>query len=188
MIRKGRKTHPRMLANVLKAIADMKDNRGSSIRKIVEQVAHGSPIVNKAGKKPRNVTMQVRRALRHGVNTGLLVQHAGKYRLGLDEADSLPVKEVRRRRKGRKGRKGRGRRRRRGGRGRKGRRRSSRASSRSLSDSEASPVSDTSYTSVESEDAAARRSRKAKRTAPKNQPERSSSRKKKRVTEDDKGR
>lgn len=177
MIRRGKKNHPRMLANVLKAIADMKDNRGSSIRKIVDQVAT-SNLINKTGTKTRNVTMQVRRALRHGINTGLLVQHGGKYRLGLEERDNLPVKEVRRRRK--KGKKG-GRRRRR--RGRRVRRRSSRVSSKSLSDTETSPVSDeTSYTSVDSDEAAKRR--KPKRSAPK-QSDRSSSRKKKRVSDDD---
>lgn len=189
MIRRGRKNHPRMLANVLKAIADMKDNRGSSIRKIVDQVATNN-VINKNGTKPRNVTMQVRRALRHGINTGLLVQHAGKYRLGLDERDNYPVKEVRRRRKkGGGGKRGRGKRRGRATRRRKvRRRRSSRASSRSISDSEASPVSEeTSYTSMDSVEVGKRPSRKSKRSAPKNLPDRSSSRKKKRLEDDTKG-
>lgn len=114
------KRQPALLAHVIKAIADLKDHNGSSTKNIIGQVrayaAQMSPL-------PRNLTMQVRSALRHGLDTGLLKHRGGKYRLGLDARDyatyrnfkklgvaDYPYRQHRRRR--RKGKKSRRRRRR----------------------------------------------------------------------------
>lgn len=71
---------PRMLPFVLQAVSDLKDVPGSTVRKILEQV-HTAIDISDMKPKPRNVVMQVKKALRHAVENGVLKHKAGKYRL-----------------------------------------------------------------------------------------------------------
>ncbi|XP_030764110.1 serine/arginine-rich splicing factor 11-like isoform X1 [Sitophilus oryzae] len=103
---------PRLLPNVMEAIAHLKEKRGSTQKQIIEHLAH----LLKKGNAVRNVTMQVRRALEHGINSGLIKQKGGKYSLGLDKRDyaifrrfrqidePLECSHKRRRGRGRRGR------------------------------------------------------------------------------------
>ncbi|KAJ8916874.1 hypothetical protein NQ315_005881 [Exocentrus adspersus] len=77
---------PRLLPDVMQAIVDLKEGQGSTQNKILE---HVQAIINtkKNSPKPRNVTMQIRRALKHGVQNGLIKQRAGKFSLGIHPKD-----------------------------------------------------------------------------------------------------
>lgn len=74
------KKEPKLLVHVLHALADLKDARGSTLRKITDQVQIAINL-SRTKPKPKNVLGQVRRALRHGVQTGVLKHRAGKFRL-----------------------------------------------------------------------------------------------------------
>ncbi|XP_050305957.1 serine/arginine-rich splicing factor 11-like [Anthonomus grandis grandis] len=112
---------PRLLQSVMEAIAMLKEKQGSSQKQIIEHVTN---LLKKNKDGARNVTMQVRRALDHGLHTGLIRHRSGKYVLGLDKRDYAIFRRFRqiapsptacrRRRRGKRGR--RRRRRRRGGR------------------------------------------------------------------------
>lgn len=108
---KRNRKEPRLLAQVLQAVADLKEVRGSTARKIVDQVQTAINL-SKVRPKPRNVTGQVRRALKHGVRTGVLRQKSGKFRLATTAAinNALRRNETRRRKRGDKRRGGKSRR------------------------------------------------------------------------------
>ncbi|XP_076267453.1 uncharacterized protein LOC143200733 [Rhynchophorus ferrugineus] len=112
---------PKLLPNVMEAIANLKERRGSTQKQIIEHLTH---ILKKSNNGIRNVTMQVRRALEHGLHSGLIKQKSGKYSLGLDKRDYAIFRRFRQVNEpiecGRRSRRGRGRR------GRRGRRRRSR--------------------------------------------------------------
>ncbi|GJQ65251.1 hypothetical protein Trydic_g7379 [Trypoxylus dichotomus] len=81
---KGRfKETPRMLPYVMQAITDLKDLNGSTTRKILDQINTAINLLN-VKPTPRNVVMQVKKALRHAVDNGILKHKAGKYRLNMD--------------------------------------------------------------------------------------------------------
>lgn len=75
-----KRKEPRLLVQVLQALADLKETRGSTLRRVTDQVQTAINLA-KARPKPKNVLGQVRRALKHGVQTGVLRHRAGKFRL-----------------------------------------------------------------------------------------------------------
>lgn len=97
---------PRLLAQVLQAVADLKEVRGSTARKIVDQVQTAINLSN-VRPKPRNVIGQVRRALKHGVRSGVLRQRSGKFRLATTGEINNAIRKTRTRRR-RKREKGKG--------------------------------------------------------------------------------
>ncbi|XP_017769818.1 PREDICTED: uncharacterized protein LOC108557695 [Nicrophorus vespilloides] len=84
---RNRKNFPRLLTHVLQAVADLREPQGSTVRKILDQVQTAINISN-IRPKPRNVVMQVRRAIKHGIDNGVLKQRAGKIQLTLGSMDS----------------------------------------------------------------------------------------------------
>ena len=74
-------SHPVTFRDVLQAICNLRDLRGSTIKKIVHQVQAG---ITRA-TKPRNVVMQVQRVLRDGVESGYFKHRAGKYMIAMEE-------------------------------------------------------------------------------------------------------
>lgn len=143
--RKGKK--PRLLSHVVKAVKNLKEIKGSSAGRITDQVR---TLLNQTRitPKPRNVVMQVRRALNHAVQNGILLHRAGRYKVyksrSLRPVDSLELCDINSSRQA-KVRKARGRRhsrsKRRRRRSRSRRRRSGRRSRRhrSLSDTPEPP-------------------------------------------------
>ncbi|XP_018331780.1 uncharacterized protein LOC108741457 isoform X4 [Agrilus planipennis] len=81
MSNKRDKSHPRLLPQVLRAVAELKDINGSTAKKIVSRVNELIKRCRTSGPKPRNVTMQVRKALHHGIENGLLKYRGGRYKL-----------------------------------------------------------------------------------------------------------
>ncbi|CAH1183549.1 unnamed protein product [Phaedon cochleariae] len=77
---------PKYLQTVMQAIADLKDYNGSSESRVIEYIRE--IIDNKnPGSKPRNVTAQIKKALKHAVTKGLVRQRAGKFQLALNKKD-----------------------------------------------------------------------------------------------------
>lgn len=123
---------PRLLPSVMEAIASLKEKQGSTQRQILDHIAN---TLKKNKEGSRNVTVQVRRALEHGLQSGLIKHRSGKFTLGLDRKDYAIFRRFRQftdpladcnqcRRGRRRGRGGRRRRRRRSRRrGRRGRKR-----------------------------------------------------------------
>ncbi|KAJ8984339.1 hypothetical protein NQ317_012559 [Molorchus minor] len=131
---------PRLLPDVMQAIVDLREGSGSTQHKILE---HIQSVINskKITPRPRNVTMQVRRAIKHGVANGLLTSRGGKFQLGIRPKDFAVYKMFRNMEPlsdcNQCKRRGRGRRR--GRRGRRRRRRRRRAMGDGPPDSETSP-------------------------------------------------
>nr|CAH7738875.1 unnamed protein product [Callosobruchus chinensis] len=95
---------PRFLPGVMQAIADLRDSQGSTQKKIIDYIQTAVTMTN-LSPMPRNIPVQVKRALQHGVSRGLIKQRSGKYRLALDQkdftiykslkkSDGLPVRKV----------------------------------------------------------------------------------------------
>lgn len=84
-MKKRSKETPRMLPYVMQAVTDLKDINGTTTRKILDQVHTAINILN-VKPKPRNVVMQVKRALKHAVESGILKHRAGKYRFEHDSS------------------------------------------------------------------------------------------------------
>lgn len=93
---------PKLLVQVLQALADLKDTRGSTLRRISDQVQTAVKL-SKVKPVPRNVFGQVRRALRHGVQNGVLKHRAGKFRLATASEINYALKYGITRRRKRKG-------------------------------------------------------------------------------------
>lgn len=186
MAKRNSKVPPKMLANVLKAISDLKDARGSTLQKIVEQINVKCTAENR--RRPRNINMHVRRALRHGTQSGVVLYQGGKYKLGISgsapkiaDEKNLPVKEAKRQRRPVPSGNKRRRRRRR-------RRRASSVSTLSPSDGEASDAGSETCASDVSDKSGRkrrrRRSRRRRRKTTENEleiPDRSASRKRQRL-------
>ncbi|GLV35753.1 hypothetical protein CBL_01096 [Carabus blaptoides fortunei] len=145
IMRSGKSRKPRLLSHVVKAVKNLKENKGSSAGRITDQVR---TLLNntKIRPKPRNVVMQVRRALNHAVENGILLHRAGRYKVlrsrNIVPVDSLELCDIHSGRQ-MKMRKARGRRhskrRRRRSRSHRRRRRSGRRHSRHSSMSEETP-------------------------------------------------
>lgn len=79
-----RRPQPRMLNEVMDAIANLKEPKGSTMRRILNQM-ETNYVFN---KKTWKVSAQpIMKALRHGVEMGLIRRNKGKFKLGLDPKD-----------------------------------------------------------------------------------------------------
>ncbi|CAH0561208.1 unnamed protein product [Brassicogethes aeneus] len=65
----------------MQVIADLGEANGSTMKSISTQLQEHNLV------KPSNLPVQVKRALKQGLETGLIKQRSGKYRLGLDAKD-----------------------------------------------------------------------------------------------------
>lgn len=74
---KSRK-EPQLLSHVLQALTDFK--AGTTLKKITDRVQTAVNL-SKVRPRPRNLAGQVRRALRHGVQTGVFKHRSGRFRL-----------------------------------------------------------------------------------------------------------
>lgn len=71
-----------MLANVIKALADLKEKDGSTVRNITERLR----CYIKENKAEKNsFASQVRSALRHGIQTGIILHQGRRYKLDIPE-------------------------------------------------------------------------------------------------------
>ncbi|XP_036145372.1 uncharacterized protein LOC105838192 isoform X2 [Monomorium pharaonis] len=68
-----RPSNPRLMARVLDAVANLGDTRGSSAREVLSFIRNNNISF-------KNLTLQVHRALKHGVNAGLLRHRSGRYK------------------------------------------------------------------------------------------------------------
>lgn len=76
-----------MFTNVIRAIVDLKNDEGVTIKSISEQLRCyiKDP---KEQKKDCQFLAQVRRALRHGISSGIIVRDGKKYKLELDNKNA----------------------------------------------------------------------------------------------------
>lgn len=75
----SKKEPPKMLESVLKAIVDLKESQGSTVRNIVNQIKSNPE--RQTGRRNYDITSQVRRALTQGKKAGIIVNNARKYKL-----------------------------------------------------------------------------------------------------------
>lgn len=68
-----------MLESVLKAIAELKESQGSTVRNIINQIKSNPE--RQTGRRNYDITSQVRRALTQGRKAGIIVNNARKYKL-----------------------------------------------------------------------------------------------------------
>lgn len=82
---------PYLFSKVFKAISSLKDDKGSTVRSITDEVHNYLKLAGLAAK-PRNIIMQVRRALKYGLKKKFIAHRAGKYRVApLGKKEPLPV-------------------------------------------------------------------------------------------------
>ncbi|CAL7944510.1 unnamed protein product [Xylocopa violacea] len=79
-------SNPRLMNRVLDAVAHLCEGKGSTARDVLDFLRRSSK------SAPRNLTMQVRRALKHAVNAGLLRHRSGRYK-ALFTLNPAPVKQ-----------------------------------------------------------------------------------------------
>ncbi|XP_076766911.1 uncharacterized protein LOC143433459 [Xylocopa sonorina] len=79
-------SNPRLMNRVLDAVAHLCDGKGSTARDVLDFLRRSSK------SSPRNLTMQVHRALKHAVNAGLLRHRSGRYK-ALFTLNPAPVKQ-----------------------------------------------------------------------------------------------
>lgn len=68
-----RPSHPRLISRVLDAVTNLGDTRGSSAREILS-------FIRRSNVSPKNLTLQVHRALKNALNAGLLRHRSGRYK------------------------------------------------------------------------------------------------------------
>ncbi|CAK9810675.1 hypothetical protein ANTQUA_LOCUS6529 [Anthophora quadrimaculata] len=68
-------SNPRLMNRVLDAVAQLRNGKGSTMRDVLDFLQQTSK------PTPRNLTMQVHRALKHAVNAGLLRHRSGRYKV-----------------------------------------------------------------------------------------------------------
>ncbi|XP_029161317.1 nucleolar protein 58-like [Nylanderia fulva] len=68
-----RPSNPRLMARVLDAVTNLGDTKGSSAREVLS-------FIRQSNVSPKNLTVQVHRALKHAVNAGLLRHRSGRYK------------------------------------------------------------------------------------------------------------
>lgn len=90
----SRKAHPKMLDDILDAIAILKDPKGSTMKRIMNQMESNYTLNKKSGKV---TTLPIIKALRVGVEMGLIKRNKGKFKLGLDPKDYAVYKTFQRR-------------------------------------------------------------------------------------------
>ncbi|XP_060536478.1 ADP-ribosylation factor-like protein 6-interacting protein 4 [Cylas formicarius] len=72
---------PRLLCNIIEAIVNLKERNGSTEKQITD---HLGEILKKDPNQRRNLAVQIKRAIDHGVKTGLVKRNRGKYSVGLN--------------------------------------------------------------------------------------------------------
>ncbi|XP_015171963.1 PREDICTED: uncharacterized protein LOC107064129 [Polistes dominula] len=70
-----RPSNPLLMSVVLDAVENLSDKKGSTVRDIIDFVRQNS------NGSFRNLTMQIRRALKHAVNASLLRHRGGRYKI-----------------------------------------------------------------------------------------------------------
>ncbi|XP_066259494.1 uncharacterized protein [Euwallacea similis] len=80
---KRTRNEPRLLPNVIEAIANMKERAGSTQKQITGHISQWLANTDTSS----NVAMKVRKALEYGLQSGLIKQTRGKYSLGLNKRD-----------------------------------------------------------------------------------------------------
>ncbi|XP_066137577.1 serine/arginine-rich splicing factor 7-like [Euwallacea fornicatus] len=84
------RNEPRLLPNVMEAIASMKGPTGSTQKQITGHISQW--LVNTDDSK--NMAMKVRKALKYALQSGLIKQIRGKYSLGLDKRDNVKSRRI----------------------------------------------------------------------------------------------
>ncbi|XP_076665082.1 uncharacterized protein LOC143367311 [Andrena cerasifolii] len=79
-------SNPRLMNRVLEAVVHLCEGKGSTARNVLDFLRQSSK------SSPRNLTMQVHRALKHAVNAGLLRHRSGRYK-ALFTLNPAPVKQ-----------------------------------------------------------------------------------------------
>ncbi|XP_076231744.1 uncharacterized protein LOC143177594 [Calliopsis andreniformis] len=79
-------SNPRLMNRVLDAVVHLCEGKGSTARDVLDFLRQGTK------GTPRNLTMQVHRALKHAVNAGLLRHRSGRYK-ALFTLNPAPVKQ-----------------------------------------------------------------------------------------------
>lgn len=76
----SRRGPPRMLQNVVKAIADLKNTEGCTMRNIISRI---NTLEEKRphSRRPKDISLQVRKALKQGTDAGVIIHSARKYKL-----------------------------------------------------------------------------------------------------------
>lgn len=88
-----RRQKPRLLNEVMEAIASLRETKGSTMKRIIDQV-EASMKMRK--KNVKHNPLPIVKALKHGVQTGLIKRKNGKYKLGLDAKDYSVYKNFQR--------------------------------------------------------------------------------------------
>ncbi|CAG9860299.1 unnamed protein product [Phyllotreta striolata] len=77
---------PKFLEKVLQAIVELKDTNGSSQGRIIDYIRNSlSEVI--LSQRPRNLVMQVKRAMHYAVIHGMVRQRGGKFFLALNQKD-----------------------------------------------------------------------------------------------------
>ncbi|CAD1478719.1 unnamed protein product, partial [Heterotrigona itama] len=79
-------SNPRLMNRVLDAVIHLCEGRGSTARDVLDFLRQTSK------STPRNLTMQVHRALKHAVNAGLLRHRSGRYK-AVFTLNPAPIKQ-----------------------------------------------------------------------------------------------
>ncbi|PBC31757.1 arginine/serine-rich coiled-coil protein 2-like [Apis cerana] len=79
-------SNPRLMNRVLDAVVHLCDGKGSTARDVLDYLRQTSK------STPRNLTMQVHRALKHAVNAGLLRHRSGRYK-AVFTLNPAPIKQ-----------------------------------------------------------------------------------------------
>lgn len=80
------KQQPKLLLSVLQAIVDLKDSGVTNYSRIVEYL-QGVVKYRDITPRPRGLPLQVKRALKHAVDNGLVKHNNGKYSSALNSKD-----------------------------------------------------------------------------------------------------
>lgn len=88
----SKKARPKMLNEVMDAIANLKEPKGSTMKRIVNQLEANFMLSRKSIKMTPII-----KALKHGVKMGLIKRHKGKFKLGLDPKDYAVYKTFQKR-------------------------------------------------------------------------------------------
>ncbi|CAH1183381.1 unnamed protein product [Phaedon cochleariae] len=84
--------HPRFFDEVLDAIATLKDARGTPAKRVIEKVERN--LSKKASFK--NPAAQIQKALKFGVDKGLITESGGHFKLGLNNKEYKLYKDFKR--------------------------------------------------------------------------------------------
>lgn len=85
---------PRLIQSVMQAIVHLRETDGSNLCRIVEYL---QAVVNRRNldPRPRGLAVQVKKALTHGIENGLIKNRGGKFSLALNARDFAIFKSFR---------------------------------------------------------------------------------------------